>query len=93
MSQFRFSIRDLLWAMVVVAVVLGWRADRFIYTARNDMREKHAAVRDWQATQLWGWAQNSDFVKSIESNETSITIETKDGKVDVLKMPPYLVAP
>jgi uncharacterized membrane protein len=34
--MFRFTIRDVLWLMVVVGLVAGWMADNLIKTARYE---------------------------------------------------------
>lgn len=83
----RFTTRELFLFTVIVALGLGWGADRFVYTARANARGDIASIRHWQATTLWNWAKKSDFVKSIESDDHSITITTKDGKVEVFPVP------
>jgi lysylphosphatidylglycerol synthetase-like protein (DUF2156 family) len=44
--MFRFTIRDLLWLMVVVAVVLIWLIERRRYTAPTVWRERAEAAAE-----------------------------------------------
>jgi len=48
--MFRFTIRDVLWLTLVIALVLGWWADRSLLTRRHS-REK-AAILDENALLL-----------------------------------------
>lgn len=41
--MFRFTLRDILWLTLVIAMALGWWVDR-AYTARRHRREKNAIL-------------------------------------------------
>jgi hypothetical protein len=87
----KITIRELLLLTLVVAIGLGWWADRFVYISRANANSEFTMIRHWQASTLWNWAKGSDFVKSIESDDHAITIKTRDGKVEVFPFPPARV--
>jgi hypothetical protein len=49
--MFRFTIRDLLWLMVVVGLALAWRADR-VNIRREWRTQVHELARDLASA--WG---------------------------------------
>jgi hypothetical protein len=47
MKQFRFGIRDLLWAMAVLGVVIGWWAERtHLVSELQTLREQEELLSD-----------------------------------------------
>jgi len=91
MMAMKFNLRELFLLILVVALAFGWWVDRYIYTARAERSNRILMIRDWQATALWLWAEESAFVKSIVSDNKSITITTSDGKVNTIAVPPHIV--
>jgi hypothetical protein len=67
----QFSIRDLLFLVVIVALALGWWLDRRPIPARFQLQvvESHACVLDTATGQVWERAftagySSSDFLDS-----------------------------
>jgi|GEM_PF-1679712 len=58
----RFGIRDLLWAMALIGMGLGWWLDR------SQLREK-AYYLEWKAYQLWSVGRTAeDYVVLEDGN-------------------------
>ena len=64
--MFRFTIRDLLWLMVVVGLAVGWIVDRRIVAVRNweKMNRRDTALFEISA-ELDPWVNAEDAVKRI----------------------------
>ena len=68
--MFRFTIRDLLWLMVVVALGLGW-FKHFMDSERNFGREYRASLRlNWLMMSMY----ESGYVVSFDDRANSVTI-------------------
>ena len=72
MTFLRFGIRDLLWAMVVIALALGWLVDSRIPSRAERMREFRLEAMQ-NALIEEGW-------KSEQVN-MQVRLERPDGKV------------
>jgi len=51
----RFTIRDVLWLMVVVALALGWWLDH------RKAQRRFQAIRDWAGIELQDWYPEEMF--------------------------------
>jgi hypothetical protein len=49
----RFSIRDVLWLMVVIGLSFGWWLDHRTIAARNDSLWSYLLQRDRHLTDIW----------------------------------------
>jgi hypothetical protein len=53
----QFGLRDLLWAVALAAAVLGWRADRRVYTQPvifQDMLTQMRGMNKDEVREVWG---------------------------------------
>lgn len=81
MTYYRFSIRDLLWTMVVVGLALGWYLDRKRLT-------KHLAkVPD--AIAAWEYASSTGTDAARNAHAREITVIYSDETVETYRFPPY----
>jgi hypothetical protein len=97
--MFRFSVRDLLWLTLVVAVALGWFAHQRQLREEGLAREQHfqAEAEKWemafravaQAFKHEGWDVNVDFAASFvsaDNHKRAITLQQglgSDGRFGV----------
>ena len=72
MTHFRFGIRDLLWAMVVLALCLGWFVDSRIPSMPERIREFRGEAME-NALLEEGW--------KTEQVNMRVRLERPDGRV------------
>lgn len=82
-SLMRFSLRDLFWITVVVALVLGWWLDH----SKNQHLGRRLQVLDFEAKVAdrvaRKWSQDVEDIV-VQLHEHDLMIEFKDGKCFVV---------
>jgi hypothetical protein len=80
--MFRFTIRDLLWLMVVVGLAVGWWVERTRLTGMLAVTRNHASeLREELLSAQWHYAPSTHSKRGFGSGGSSLNFEWIDQPI------------